>query len=189
MSKEAKREMPTTKAMLITHPVRARILTALMGRPLTTQQIAALLPDIPLPSLYRHVRTLVEGGILKAVEEVRVNGALTKVYAVQEGQTHIHPADVRDASRADHLSYFTTFLNVLAETYRGYLEWEGADLSEMPVHSLMETLTLDREEYAQFMEALRAFLQPWREKTSGDGRHRLIFAHLIIPDRPDPPLS
>src|SRR5581483_2682823 len=62
MSKEAKREMPTTKAMLITHPVRARILTALMGRPLTTQQIAALLPDIPLPSLYRHVRTLVEGG-------------------------------------------------------------------------------------------------------------------------------
>jgi hypothetical protein len=178
--------MPTAKAALITHPVRARILAALIGRPLTTQQIAQLLPDVPTPSLYR---TLVEAGVLAAVEEVRVNGAPTKVYAVQEGQTRLTPTDVSDATRGDHLRYLTTFLNTLAETFRGYLEQEGVDPGEAPLHCLMESLHLTPDEYRQFCEGLQAFLEPWRAQGPGADRRRLLFARIVLPDRPDPPLS
>jgi hypothetical protein len=181
--------MPTAKAALITHPVRARILTALMGRPLTTQQIAHLLPDVPTPSLYRHVRTLVEAGVLAAVDEVRVNGASTKVYAVQSGQTRLTPTDVTDATRGDHLLYLTTFLNTLAESFRGYLEHEPIEPEAEPIQCLMEPLHLSPDEYRQFCQELQAFLKPWRARLPDAERHRLIFAHLILPDRPDPPLS
>jgi DNA-binding transcriptional ArsR family regulator len=181
--------MPTAKAALITHPVRARILAALMGRPLTTQQIAQLLPDVPTPSLYRHVRTLVEAGVLAAVEEVRVNGALTKVYAVQPGQTRLTPTDVSDATGGDHLRYLTTFLNTLAESFRGYLEQEPLEPGEAPLHCLMDPLHLTPGEYREFCESLQAFLEPWRAREPGPGRRRLLFAHLVLPDRPDPPLS
>src|SRR5262249_50986531 len=81
--------MPSPRADLITHPIRARILGALMGRQLTIGQIALILPDVPVPSLYRHVRTLTEGGVLEAVSQQRVNGALTRVYATRKEQTII----------------------------------------------------------------------------------------------------
>jgi hypothetical protein len=180
--------MPAEKATLITHPIRARILTALMGRDLTTQQIGALLPDVPLSSIYRHVRLLVEGGILAPVEEVRVNGALTKVYAVQKGQARVSSAERRGASRAEHWSHFTTFLNTLSELYRVYLEQEGADPSVDPVHGLMGALHLNPDEYREFTQALGEFLAPWSAKRPEGNRRRIVFAHLSIPDQPDPPL-
>lgn len=181
--------MPTIKADLITHPMRARILTALMGRQLTTQQLAQLLPDVPLPSLYRHLRLLAEAEIVESVDEVRVNGALTKVYAVRKGQARIAPEEVRDATQAEHLRHLTTFLNVLADSFRAYLEQEPNTLDQVPLHSLMESLHLSPEEYRQFCEGLHAFLQPWRDKAPDATRQRLIFAHILLPDRPDPPLS
>ena len=68
--------MPTHKAALVTHPLRARILTALLGRELTTQQIGALLPDVPLSSIYRHVRLLAEGGIIANNEIFQIKAGL-----------------------------------------------------------------------------------------------------------------
>jgi hypothetical protein len=181
--------MPTEKATLITHPTRARILTALLGRELTTQQIAKLLPEVPLSSIFRHVRLLVEGGIVAPVSEVRVNGALTKVYAVRKEQARIRPDETRDSTRAEHWSYFSTFLNTLSELYRAYLEQEDADPSADPVHALMGALHLSPDEYQAFKKELAEFLKPWSAKAPDPDRRRIVFAHLSIPDRPDPPLA
>src|SRR5262245_49892415 len=134
--------MPTEKASLITHSLRARILTALLGRELTTRQIGDLLPDVPLSSIYRHVRLLTEGGIIAPVREIRVNGALTKLFAVRPDGARIALADTQDATRAEHWSYFAIFLVTLAGLYRTYLEQEGADPGADPVHALMGALHL-----------------------------------------------
>ena len=181
--------MPSKKASLITHPVRARILTALMGRQLTTQQLGLLLPDLPLSSIYRHIRLLAEGGVVTAVGEVRVNGTLTKIYGVRKGEARVSPEDRGEDSPAEHLSHFTSFLNTLSDLYRAYLEAEGADPAVDPVHGLMGALYLSPAEYREFMDALQEFLEPWTAKPAGGERRRLVFAHLAIPDRPDPPLS
>jgi DNA-binding transcriptional ArsR family regulator len=180
--------MPTTKATLITHPMRARILSTLMGRQLTIQQIDRLLPDVPLSSIYRHVRLLVEGGVLEPVDEVRVHGALTKVYAVRRGESRIGPADTQDASTADHLMYFTTFTNTLADMFRGYLQQPGADPAADPLHALVEPLHLSPEEHREFMVAFRELLSEWTNLPPGGDRRRLVFAHALFPDLPDPPL-
>jgi hypothetical protein len=161
----------------------------LMGRQLTTGQIGELLADVPLSSIYRHIRLLAEGGIIDPVEEVRVNGAMTKVYAVRKGETRVTPADTRGSTRAEHLSHFTTFLNTLSELFRVYLEKEGSDPSVDPVHGLVSPLHLSPDEHREFMDALREFLAPWSAKQPDERRRRLVFAHLMIPDQPDPPLS
>jgi DNA-binding transcriptional ArsR family regulator len=181
--------MSSSKADLITHPIRARILGALMGRQLTIGQIAQVLPDVPIPSLYRHVRTLTEGGVLEAVSEVRVNGALTKVYATRKEQTIIGEPDMVNATAADHLRAMTTFLNTLAEIFRNYLEQETLVPGDTPHHALMTALHLSKAEYAQFNNELHELVRRWCDREPGGERHRLIFANLILPDREDPPLS
>jgi hypothetical protein len=187
--KERRTAVPTRKATLITHPVRARILTALMGRQLTTQQVADALPDVPLPSLYRHVRLLADAGILTPVEEVRVNGAAVKVYAVREGGGLLEPTDIADATQSDQLRYFSTFLTTLSEHFRAYLEREPDGFQTEEMFCRSEPLFLGPDEFQAFYDGLEAFLKPFRERTPTPERRRLLFAAIGIPDTPDPPAS
>ena len=56
------------------HPVRLRIVQALVGRQLTTQQLKDELSDVAQASLYRHVARLVDAGLLHVTDE-RSSGA------------------------------------------------------------------------------------------------------------------
>jgi hypothetical protein len=178
--------MSETKADLITHPLRARILAALMGRQLTTGQIAALVPEIPLPSLYRHIKTLLEGAAIQVVEEVRVNGALAKVYATVPGMTRLTPHDVKEAGKAEHLQYFTTFLNTLAQTFQTSLE--SGDLEEYAtlMSATVLPLHLSPEEVREFQKQMGDFLRPWQDLMPSPERKRLLLSLTLFPDMPEP---
>ena len=54
--------MPTKAVNLILHPVRLRIIQTLVRRERNTQHIADTLPDVPVSSLYRHIRMLLING-------------------------------------------------------------------------------------------------------------------------------
>lgn len=180
-------EMSRAKAQLITHPVRSRILAAMMGRPLTTQQIADLLPDLPVSSVYRHVRLLAEGGLLEAVEEVRVNGTLTRVWAVRREGTRIRKEDTEGAGPAERLQYFTRFTDTLAAMYRTALDAGQGDPDEFPMHALMAPVHLSVPEYREFMDGLLAYLERWKDCPLEGERRRMVFATIMLPDQPDPP--
>src|SRR5260370_30416561 len=84
------------KADLIIHPVRLRIIQAFAaGQQLPAQQVFALLPDVPQPSLYRHLKTLVDGGVLALVEAPPVRSFYAKLYTLAPAPTHGGPADRR----------------------------------------------------------------------------------------------
>ena len=176
-----------TKAALITHPVRAQILSALMGRQLTANQIAALLPHIPIPSLYRHLKTLMDGGALRIAEETRINGALTKIYASAPGMTKITAEDVQDATKAEHLQHFTTLLNTIAEQFRTSLESDAFDPLHDPLHGYIHPLHLSRDEAKEFMDKLHEFLRPYYDVPPSPERLRLLFATIVFPDQKEPP--
>ena len=71
---------------LILHPVRIRIVQAAMdGATITTSELCARMPDISKATMYRHVATLVEGGLFKIVGEERVRGAVERSYPAHPG--------------------------------------------------------------------------------------------------------
>lgn len=179
--------MSATKADLITHPLRARILAALMGRQLTTGQIAALAPDIPLPSLYRHIKTLLDGGAIQVVEEVRVNGALAKVYGTVSGMTRLTPQDVNDAGKAEHLQYFTTFLNTLGRTFQTALERsEDTKAHTDLISAAVLPLHLAPEDVSEFKKQFGEFLRSWEERPDSKDRRRFVLSMTLFPDVAEP---
>src|SRR5262245_25311234 len=113
--------MPSTKADLLTHPVRARLILAILGRALTTQQIAMLLPDIPRASLYRHIRELVDADVLEVVGETRIRGTVEKTYVVRQKAALLSPEDVQDAGHEEYLRLVTNFLGGMTHVYQAYL--------------------------------------------------------------------
>src|SRR6185295_3581858 len=120
--------MTETRADILLHPARLRILMAVSGRQMTPQQIAAVLPDIPQATLYRHINRLCAAGILTVVQETRVRGAVEKVYTVSEEAATLTGEEFAQASREDHLRYFTAFTASLLSQFRIYLRQEKLDV-------------------------------------------------------------
>jgi Fe2+ or Zn2+ uptake regulation protein len=68
--------MPNSKADLFLHPVRLRIITAISTHRMTAKEIAQIMPEIPLTTLYRNINALAEGGIIQVVEKNQIRGRL-----------------------------------------------------------------------------------------------------------------
>jgi hypothetical protein len=138
-----------TKAELIVHPVRLRIIEAFQGRDLTTRQIAALLPDVPQASLYRQIKRLHDAKILVVAEEKAVNGIIERTYALREGATHLSREEFAAISAEDHARYFAIFLGVMAAQMNRYLGQESYDTTAEGMTYFQAVLHLTDEEARQ----------------------------------------
>ncbi len=84
--------MPPQNLSVINHPARTRILQALNGVEPSINQLVRALPDIPGPSLCRHVHKMPNAGVLQIALVRYVNGIEERFYSAVEGL--IDPAEV-----------------------------------------------------------------------------------------------
>lgn len=112
--------MGSSKADLIIHPVRFRILQTLATETLTTQTIAERLPDVPKSSIYRHLRALLDGQMIAVAETRPVKGILEKAYRLAQ-RPYLGPDDLIGVSADDHMRHFTTYVMTLLQGFSDYL--------------------------------------------------------------------
>ncbi len=175
--------MAATRADLILHPVRMRLLATLARRELTARQLSELLPDVPQATLYHHLSTLTHAGLLRIVSQRQVRGAVEKLYAVADDNTFLGPTDLANASPEDHLRYFTIFVSALIGDFARYVQQntpidfaaEGVGYREVPFY-------LSDEEFAQAAAALSQALLPFLSNGPGPNRRRRLLAVITFPD-------
>lgn len=172
----------STKADLLLHPVRLRIvLTLANAGQLTPLELCTRLPDVPQATLYRHLRQLAEGGIVQVVDERPVRGVVERRYALTGGAAVLGPAELAAASPDEHFRYFARFTASLLAQYARYLEGDTSGLSR-EVGYRQVPLYLDEAEFAAFWDELRTVLQRAVEKRPGPGRRRRLFTTIVMPD-------
>jgi len=111
-----------SRADLILHPVRARIIVEVSGRRITAKELAESMPEIPMTTLYRHINALTEGGILAVVEENQVRGTVERVYALDREATDLTPEELSQMTREDYEQLFTIFVTSLLGDFSRYLD-------------------------------------------------------------------
>jgi len=169
-------------ADLLLHPIRLRVIQSLAGgRRLSAAELADDLADVPPASLYRHIRTLVEAGVLAVVEERPARGTPQRVYALIEGAADLSPADLADAGRDDHLRYFTVFLAGLLDGFGRYLAAGDPDLVADGVGYRQIPLELSDQEFAELAGRLNAALAPVVHNRPGPGRRRRMLTTIVMP--------
>lgn len=177
----ARMKATVSRAELVLHPVRMRIIVALAGRELTARQLGEMLTDVPQATLYHHLGLLTKGGMLRIAEERPVRGTVEKVYT-QAGNAHLGPDDMAMATPEDHMRYFTQFVAQLLGDFGRYLGSGSVDLLRDGVGYHQVVLNLSDEELVRFAQALNAAVLPFARNEPAPERRRRLFSTVLLPD-------
>jgi predicted DNA-binding transcriptional regulator YafY len=169
---------------LLLHPVRLRIVQALLGnRTLTTAQLADELGDVPTGTLYRQIALLSQADVLQVASERPVRGAVERSYSLRVEATKIDPAELATMTTDEHANMFRAFVAGLLADYDRYLSSGIPDLIRDGAGYTIAGLWMSDAEFAEFARDLQQVFQSRLDNQPGEGRRRRIVASIIIPDR------
>jgi len=169
-------------ADLLLHPIRLRIVQEFLGdRALTTSDLRAELPDVPLASLYRQVARLVDAGVLAVVAERRVRGAVERTYVLRLSAASISLDEIDAMSPEEHRQAFMAFMAGLLGDFDRYLNRGDINLLRDGVGYRMYGLWLDDVEFADLVRDLTRVVQPRAANAPRAGRRRRILGSVMLP--------
>jgi DNA-binding transcriptional ArsR family regulator len=172
--------MELKKSDQILHPVRLQILLTLGRHELTTQEIADRMPDVPKSSIYRHLKVLLDGGIIQVAATRPVKGIEEKVYAMP-APAHVGPDDLVSVSADEHLRYFTTYVTALLQQFAAYLAAGVPDLMADRVGYSETHVYATDEEMDTFVRQLGEIVVPLAQNPPGAGRRSRKLAVIMHP--------
>lgn len=174
--------MATSDAGILLHPVRLRIVLEASADELTAGELARRLPDVPQATLYRHLATLTEAGVLQVVAERRVRGAVERTFRLVTEKATLGPADAASLNPHEHLKGFVTFVGSLVAAFARYIYQPDADLGTDPIGYRQVALWLTDEETQHLLDDLREVLQRHGAHPPAPGRRRMRLSTTVIPD-------
>jgi len=176
--------MPGAKADLILHPIRMQIIAAISTYRATAKELGEAMPEVPQTTLYRHINALVEGGILKIVEENPIRGTVERVYALAAPPT-LAPEDLQGMTKQDYEQVFTMILTTLMSDARRYLASKPdsgeIDLLADGVEFSKIQLNLSDEEYKAMNRQIVDMMMAAANNEPSPKRRRRVFSYLFIP--------
>ena len=173
--------MPSAKVELILHPQRLRILQTLAAASLTTQEIADHLPDVPKSSIYRHLKVLLDAGLIAVAETRPVKGVEEKVYRLDR-LPDLSPDDMAGLTPDEHLHYFTSFVAGLLHGFGDYLDRTPHPDLYADIVGYRETIFYATdEEFIQIITTMNQALAPLFTTEAGPGRKRRKLASVTHP--------
>lgn len=177
---------PERTADLVLHPVRLRIIQALLGgRELTANRLAAEISDVSSATVRRHLATLVDAGMLRVAEEHRVRGAMERTYALSADAREVTAEDLRAMSPEEHKQAFAAFVASLLSSFDRYIDRGDVDLVRDGASYRHNALWLSDDELAQLMQATRELYLPYAANGPGEGRVRRLMSTVMFPDTPE----
>ncbi len=176
-----------TKADVLSHPVRMRVVLTMVGdRELTTADIAEAMPDIPIATLYRHISALAEGKVLTVVSERRVRGAVERTYRLRpeyELRPEFTLADRKKAAKLstkDQRAAFGVFAATLIASYDGYLAREDRDVVTDPVGYRTTAVYADDDDVREVTALFAKVLEPLMVEK--EGKRRILISTVLVPN-------
>ena len=147
-------------AEVVMNPARQRIFQYLLVHDTATvKALRAALPDIPAASLYRHVKILMEHGVLQVVEERRVRGTVESVYRLD-----------RDALKVsdDGTMVQAALLRISAAFAKYFAHEHGDPVADMLLMTSC-TLRLTDAEFADFLAEINDVALRYMQKDAAEG--------------------
>ncbi len=149
---------------IIMNPTRQRLIQylAVHGQG-STGEMCKELTDIPAPSLYRHVKMLLDAKLIEVVKEERIRGAVERTYRLAQNQDS-------NMKNQDIGAMFQTGLISLMTAFQIYFAQEANDPVKDMLAFSTSTLMMTDEEFMEFLMKLNALFTEALQNKPGEGR-------------------
>ncbi|NNJ47091.1 MAG: ArsR family transcriptional regulator [Acidimicrobiia bacterium] len=169
---------------LLLHPIRLRIVQALVASPMTPLRLKEQLGDVPQATLYRHLSQLADGGLLEVLEERPVRGGVERTYGVVASAASLTGDELETATADDHFRYFATFVGTLLADFAAYAETSDLDLVADRVGYRQVALWLSDDEFDAVVARMSGAVQETIHNEPAPGRRRRLFSTIVMPGDP-----
>ncbi len=175
--------MTMSKADVILHPVRMKIIQSLIRRPLIVQELMEWIPDVPQATLYRQLKILTESKVIYVKEERKVRGTVERTYALNNDAAHVSADEANQLSKDDHLKFFITYFANLLEGVEDYLDGDAINMAEDGFGYRKMDLFLNDAEFKEFREDLVKVFNKHAGKEPDGERRRRSLGTIFIPEK------
>ncbi|MED4728311.1 helix-turn-helix domain-containing protein [Aneurinibacillus migulanus] len=170
------------KADILLHPVRMRIVQALLEEKMTVYQLINKLGDVPQATMYRQLSTLTDADLVKASEERQVKGTTEKIYSVIEDNLQLSRQEFSVYSQDEHLRFFMTYhAHLLGEMQRYLLSRDVENYKDDGFSYGITSLHLSEEEKNDFFHRYYALMKEFTSKKPSTDRQSISLATIFIP--------
>lgn len=152
---------------VLSNPVRIQVMQYLQTHgEATTKQISEAITDVPAPTLYRHINTLLKEEVLFVKDERKVRGSLERLLAI----------NVEKMAKTVNSSISETAYQFLMELFMKFQRYSGkadADPQKDRLSLRTRIFTLTDNSFDSFMQEIGAVMEKY-QKAEEDGKLRSI---------------
>jgi DNA-binding transcriptional ArsR family regulator len=172
---------------LLAHPIAFRILLTLGARgQLTTEQISAALSDVPISTLYRHLRQLRDVGLVSVIEERQARGTVERTYAVVASKGVMRSAVVQGVPIARVRATIRNFIANLTANVLAYVESRAFSKDRSQLRAFLAAADLTDEEYSNVIGEIINAISTANKRSAGAATKRRSFYVIALPQASAP---
>jgi len=132
----------------LTNPTRSKIFFEIQSNPqITTKALLKKLPDIAQPTLYRHIKAMLDGRLIKVTGEKQIRGAIEKSYSINIDFDQNIERIVTENDGKAYLQMFTQYIMGIIGEFKMYSETkniniinDGSTFTTAPFYATTEEL-------------------------------------------------
>lgn len=149
---------------ILSSPVRMQVMQYLqIHGEATTKQISEAITDVPTPTLYRHINTLLKEEMLTVKEERKVRGSLERLLILNKDKfTALENGNIADVAYQFLMEIYTRF--------QKYGMNPDTDPRKDRLSMRTRMFCLTDEEFDAFMQDIGAIMDKYGEKSDGKKR-------------------
>lgn len=167
----------------IMHPLRIRILQLFsINTRMTARQMEDHLGDVALPTLYRHLNSLVKFDYLEVKEQIPNRGTVEKVYGLRVLDQAQSLEDLKKLSAKDHMQMFVQYQMQMLQDFNSYLD-SDFDIIQDGASYKIATLHLTYEELIEMSKEMSEVLMKYIENKPTKDRYRLNLYTVSVPNK------
>ncbi len=157
---------------------RQRIIQTLLKRgECTTSEIGRILSDIPRASLYRHVKVLLDAGMIRVTKENQGRGSVEKTFALAKTE-----GSAAEGSPEDQIRMVQTVLNGISADFSTYFSKPNPDPVKDMLSVGMCSLMLSDAELMEFFTEYGKLVERLMGNEKTEERKVRKIAFFSIPD-------
>lgn len=173
--------MSQSKADIILHPVRMKIIQYLAKGTATGYEIVTGLPKIPQATLYRHLNILNKENIIEVIEEKQIRGAVEKTYSLQKDGARINAGDFMKMTEDEQMQLLTTLYFDLLNKTEDYIKSENT-IKKDPFGFNQLELHLTEDEFHNMQHDLIDVYKKYNARKTTKGQRTIHMTQIFLPE-------